>query len=268
MEIIEQYLDSKSRDFLKCEDGLYIDDNFIVVVDGVTSKGEFLWDGMTSGCYAKEIIINEMKQIPFSINSNELIAHLNKVLINKYFEKKSVIDNKELLRASVIIYSNYFKEIWSFGDCQYMINKISYNNSKRIDETLAEMRSMMIKSYILNGMTEEDFLNKDIAREAILPFLKQQQYFENSDEEYSYAVLNGKKLNLTNIKVIKVKSGDEIVLATDGYPILKSTLDESEKELNEILEKDPLCYKIYKSTKGINKINKSFDDRAYIRFKI
>ena len=59
-----------------------------------------------------------------------------------------------------------------------------------------------------------------------------------------------------------------IVLASDGYPVLKGTLAESERELSEILKNDPLCYKVYCSTKGLKKGNVSFDDRSYIRFSL
>ncbi len=67
--------------------------------------------------------------------------------------------------------------------------------------------------------------------------------------------------------MLKTQPDAEIVLASDGYPKLKSTLKESEEELAKIIEIDPLCYKTYFSTKGLKKGNFSFDDRTYIRFK-
>lgn len=268
MKIIEKKIDSKSKDITKCEDGLYADENFIAVIDGVTSKGKYLWDGMTSGCYAKEILLEGIRNMPKSAEHYFVIEYLNKLLNRKYFEKRVTLDNTELLRACIIIYSNYHKQIWSFGDCQCMVNNKLYNNSKKVDSIISEMRSMMIKSYLISGKTEKDFFRDDLARKAILPFLKQQQYFENSNEDYGYDVLNGQKIITSNIKVIQVQKGDEIVLATDGYPVLKNTLSKSEYELNEIVKKDPLCYKIFKATKGISEGNKSFDDRAYIRFTV
>ena len=67
---------------------------------------------------------------------------------------------------------------------------------------------------------------------------------------------------------IKVKENDEIVLASDGYPVLKNSLKESEEKLLEILEKDPLLINIYKSTKGLQQGNISYDDRTYIKFVV
>lgn len=57
-------------------------------------------------------------------------------------------------------------------------------------------------------------------------------------------------------------------MASDGYPDLCETLRESEEKLKILLEKDPLMISIYKSTKGLQKGNTSFDDRAYISFDI
>ncbi len=59
-----------------------------------------------------------------------------------------------------------------------------------------------------------------------------------------------------------------IVLATDGYPVLKRTLEDSESALRDVLAQDPLMCRLYKSTKGILQGNVSFDDRAYVKFSI
>ena len=59
---------------------------------------------------------------------------------------------------------------------------------------------------------------------------------------------------------IKVKETGCGYLCVDGNKRLTA--------LRDILEKDPLCIRLYKSTKGIKKGNCSFDDRAYLRIKI
>jgi len=62
--------------------------------------------------------------------------------------------------------------------------------------------------------------------------------------------------------------GESLILASDGYPKLFSTLHESENYLRFILKEDPLCYKLYKSTKGLKKGAVSFDDRAFIKARL
>ena len=58
------------------------------------------------------------------------------------------------------------------------------------------------------------------------------------------------------------------MLSSDGYFRLFPTLSESEEHLAEILRENPLCIGEYSSTKGLQKGCVSFDDRAYIRFKV
>lgn len=56
-----------------------------------------------------------------------------------------------------------------------------------------------------------------------------------------------------------------IVLASDGYPYLKDSLEASEHALQGVLRDDPLLFRTYKATKGIQQGNLSFDDRAYVK---
>ena len=58
-----------------------------------------------------------------------------------------------------------------------------------------------------------------------------------------------------------------VVLASDGYPLLRPTLQQSEQDLDRLLKEDPQCCRLYESTKGLKPGNKSFDDRTYVRFQ-
>ncbi len=60
----------------------------------------------------------------------------------------------------------------------------------------------------------------------------------------------------------------QIVLASDGYPFLRQSLTESEQCLADLLQRDPLLFRDYKSTKGLVAGNASFDDRAYVKIRL
>ena len=70
------------------------------------------------------------------------------------------------------------------------------------------------------------------------------------------------------MSVYPVPPQTQVVLASDGYPVLKDTLAESEKSLDELLQKDPQCLWENRGTKGLVKGNQSFDDRTYVRFAV
>ena len=81
-------------------------------------------------------------------------------------------------------------------------------------------------------------------------------------------MLNGLNFAEEMIKVWSVPSDAEVVLASDGYPKLCQTLEESEAKLREIIAEDPLCLGVGGGKAGVNGIMEgmgSFDDRAYVR---
>jgi hypothetical protein len=271
MKLIEKFMESKSGNVEECEDGLFINENYIAVVDGATSKGNITWDGKTSGRYTKDIILDTLPKLDENVDAAQAIQAINNNIKKAYKDnyETAKVNFAERLLASIIIFSVKKQEIWSFGDCQCIINEKLYSHEKKVDKVLSEVRSLYISLSLMGGKTEQDIISDDIGREYILPILKKQSIFANSNNtEYGFDVLDGFDINVDNIKIYKVQKGDEIVLASDGYPKLQNTLKASEKILEETLKSDPLLINIYKSTKCLNKQNKSFDDRTYVKFVV
>ena len=252
MQIVEQFIFGKKPDQSFCEDGILITDNFVEVVDGVTSKGNITYDGFSSGWKAKEVILKTISTMEPHITKIDMFAQLDLALK----ENCASIKKLEWLRASIIVFSKYRNKIWSLGDCSCIINEQQYIETKKIDKLLGELRAF-VEECGENG------------REAITPFLKKQMILENTlDFEFGYTVANGNGFYPKHIKEYDVTSGDVVVFATDGYPKLFYTLKESEKYLQNILQSDPRCIKEFKSTKGLEPGNNSFDDRAYVKFVV
>jgi putative ATPase len=90
--------------------------------------------------------------------------------------------------------------------------------------------------------------------------------FANGDGEYSYDVLDGFPIHEEHTQVYPVRPGEEVVLASDGYPELFGNLAESEAVIREVKETDPMCMFRFKGPKGIAPGFHSFDDRTYLRF--
>ncbi|MBR5764937.1 MAG: hypothetical protein IKX93_10015, partial [Bacteroidaceae bacterium] len=55
MDIIEQFSKGKNEN-QPCEDRLVITDDYVAVIDGSTSKGNFTFDGMRSGLIAAKLV--------------------------------------------------------------------------------------------------------------------------------------------------------------------------------------------------------------------
>ena len=266
--IIEKFCVSKKDVPKECEDILVVSKNFIAVIDGATSKNDKRFNGKTGGRIAAEQIKSYLtsKVIDPDMDYKTAICRIQAKL-QDYAKKNELEKNGIHLCASAVIYSIAKRQIWAVGDCQFILNNKHYTFYKKVDTILSETRSLAMHMLLQSGLTEDDLKKKDSARGLILDELKMQQYLENKDDEYGYSVFSSQG-SVKDVSVTEVPLGSEIVLASDGYPELFTTLSESEARLKELIRLDPLCYKIYKSTKGLMENCKRFDDCSYIRFKV
>lgn len=155
------------------------------------------------------------------------------------------------------------------GDCQCLVANEKHTNPKRIDRLLSEVRAFYLFSELRSGKTINDLLELDPGRSFILPLLERQALFQNADAPYGYSVFDGFPVALKDVKQIQVsRDATHLVLASDGYPDLASSLEESEKRLQEAIARDPLCMTLNKSTKGMGRNSSSFDDRAYLKIRL
>lgn len=289
MHILEKFILGKENNPLTCEDGIFFGEKLIAVIDGVTTDGGRLWDGHKSGYFAKEVLLDclqdlakkQMEEVCLQELAKEQMAgncpqeqeaaRFIEKLDGALYSAVALNGDKDLLpeeypRASIILYNDVTKEIISYGDCQCSINGVVHRECKKIDELNAALRAYHLEYHLQQGRLPEELAEKDPGRTAILENLRMQCTFENKAGEFGYAVLNGRGVEPSLIRVYKVCPGDEVILASDGYPELGRSLEESEAVLEQILREDPLCFRRYRSTKGVKAGNISFDDRTFCRF--
>ncbi len=163
------------------------------------------------------------------------------------------------------------------GDCQfgYIDGENTFRtvtNTKLIDKCLSEWRRDIILSYLRRGlMTTEEIAANDPGRRIIQPFITHQVRYQNAKtpNPFNYTMLDGEPVPKHYIKVYRLPADvHQLVLATDGYPVLMQNLEESEKQLHHLLQEDPLCIGPLLGTKGVQPGNNSNDDRTYLRLEI
>ena len=170
---------------------------------------------------------------------------------------------EDRLAASAIIYSRLWRQLWLVGDCQALIDGQLIDNPKPYEQQLAQERADIIRH---SERPQDSFLDDDTARQSIIPHMIQCMQQQNR----TYAVLDGFPVAQLHVKVITLDfQPHQLVLASDGYPFLCSTLEESEARLELQRQQDPLNIgPDFQATKAFIHGNNSFDDRAYIRFDI
>ena len=188
--------------------------------------------------------------------------------IHKHY-KKSMLQRlaehpEDRLTCSAVIYSRLNREIWMVGDCQCLINGELFDNPKPAEAELAAMRAEEVKRLLATGMTPDELLRNDIARPVIIPRMLETMRQQN----VTYSVIDGFHIARQHVRVIPLDFRPwEIVLASDGYPILLPTLAESEAALQKQREEDPLNIGHFQATKAFHPDFNSFDDRSYVRLK-
>ena len=267
MRVIEESLIAKNPQ-KKSEDGLVVTSDFIAVIDGSTSKAKHRYSLlMSNGRYAMKIISRFIRKMPADTSCHQFCLGVTRA-INKHYGRRIAelaVHPEERMTASVVLFSRLRREIWMIGDCLCLVNGELFENPKPYEQTLAEMRAAKVKELLAEGKTQEELLANDEARASIIPRMLE----EMKNQNVTYSVVDGFPIPERLVPVITLDFNlHEIVFASDGYPILCPTLEESEARLAHQREKDPLNIGLFKATKGFTPGNHSFDDRTYIRFTI
>ena len=238
-------------------------DDFIAVIDGSTSKADIRYSSdVSNGRLCMQIVSRIISESLTPDSTITDFCRLTTEAVSAYYSQKPVKADNNLMAASAVVLNVRKREVWFVGDCLCLVDGVLYEYPKPEEVVNAEKRSKCIQKLLKEGRaTVEELRVKDIGRESIKNELRSCCERPNRD----YAVINGMDIPENLIHVISVADAKEIVLASDGYPILKGTLAESERELERIINNDPLCIDLYKATKGVMQGYKSFDDRTYIR---
>lgn len=158
--------------------------------------------------------------------------------------------------ANGVIYSYTRNEVWQVGDCQCIIGNLYSSNEKEIDAIMANARAAFNEVALLNGATMEGLEAHDLGRDFIYPFLQKQALLQNcpiEGQRFAFPVFDGFPIQMKQVNVFPVGNADEIILSSDGYPHLYSTLHESECYLADILEKILYVCDCTRVRKGLKK---------------
>lgn len=270
---IEQFISAKTGNISDSEDLIFFSSDYAAVIDGATARNKKKYNGVSSGRAAAEITYKAIEGLSPAATLREALDFITAEFNKFYLENGIDIQNYgDVITASCIIYSRYQNQIWMVGDCQCMINSKVYYNKNGIDEHFAFVRSVINQSELLKGRTKEWVSENDPGAVFISTLLTEQFLFQNHTKslpgEIGYSAFDGRYIDEKNVRVLEPDGETkEIILASDGYPLLKPTLLESETALKKALAKDPLCIYTNKMVKGLKNNNVSFDDRSYLRFK-
>jgi hypothetical protein len=284
IEVEEAFQQAKAADGSGCEDAVVDVPGFVGVVDGATNQGDFDWlerTGLTGGAVAAQAIKSAVARLPRDATLGMALEALTRAVRGCY-ESVGILElvesnPVERIAASFALFAQEHDELWLVGDCQALLVANDQpleviRNAKQIDAITATARAAFLEAEVASGKTEDQLRQHDSGRAFIVPLLRQQRWFQNSRDvpELCYWVIDGFPLTKDDARVVRRPAAcDRIVLATDGYPVLLPTREQSDRELRKLIDQDPLMYQVFKTTKGVAAQGAdSFDDRAYVSIKI
>ena len=236
--------------------------------------------GSSNGRYAMLLTAHYIRRMKKDATCEQFLRGVT-AYIRKHY-RKSMLPRlaehpEDRLTCSVIVFSRLRREIWMVGDCQGLlipttptqpmnpIQPILLENPKPAEAELAAQRAVEVKRLLAEGHSVEALCRNDIARPTIIPHMVETMRQQN----ISYSVVDGFPVARKHVRIIPLDFQPwEVVLASDGYPVLCKTLAESEAALQHQRTTDPLNIGDFQATKAFHPDFNSFDDRAYIRLKI
>ena len=265
---------------MKSEDGIVVTADFIAVIDGSTSKSQYRHSLFSSnGRYAMKLVSSYIHHMPKNATCEAFMRGVTSYVRKHY--KKSMLPRlaehpEDRLTCSVIVFSRLCREIWMIGDCQCLVSQLNsqfsilnsqfIDNPKPYEAELAAMRAKEVERLIDEGHTVDELCRNDIARPVIIPHMIETMRNQN----ITYSVVDGFPIDRRHVRTITLDFRPyEIVMASDGYPFLYPSLEESEEALQHQRQNDPLNIgPHFQATKAFHPDNNSFDDRTYIRFRV
>ena len=149
--------------------------------------------------------------------------------------------------------------MWQVGDVGFRFAGMSGEQPrKRVDEIAAAFRAAVIAAEVAAGSAVSMGAD-DPGRAAALALIGRQGFLRNRIGPYGYAAVDGRPVPPS--MVVRAVPPGELVIASDGYPVIETGLAASEATLARLTERDPWAV-------GERPGTKEADDRAYLRLLV
>ena len=172
---------------IKNDDGIYIGENYALVVDGVSNRSAVEIDGKK--IRIADLIVDAVKKMDRknapvyakSLNLSEFIQFVN-MYIRKYCEQHGISLEENKIEATAGIYSKELNQIWIIGDCRAVYDGKTVDNELEVDKLYIKIRLEIINTLLKQGYTEKEIFANDISRIIIYNPEKCMEYIKDKDE--------------------------------------------------------------------------------------
>jgi hypothetical protein len=267
VDVLEQFVAGKATDPDLCEDAVLVTADHAAVIDGATDISGRRYGGVAGGRWAMAACLDAVRALPAGVDALTAVAALTGELADRLDAAQPPVDRPS---AAVTIYSAAHRQLWQVGDVGFGYPGLAAGVGqprKRLDQIAASFRAAVIAAEAAAGNLAMD--QADPGRLAARALIARQGSLRNTTGPYGYAGIDGRDVPRQLVVVHQVPEDvAELVIASDGYPVIAGTLAQSESTLARLLAADPWCVAELAGTKGVRPGQISFDDRAYLRIRI
>lgn len=167
---VQREKDDNKKDDEANDDNIYIGENYVAVIDGVSHKSSVTVNGKQ--IKIADIIVEAIQKAdttPYAktLEFDEMVKWIN-LYIKTYLERNGLSSEVGKMEATAAIYSKQNNQIWLVGDCRAIYDGKIISNPLKVDELYINLRTAIIKALLSEKLCSiEDLLKKDIAKEII-----------------------------------------------------------------------------------------------------
>lgn len=270
IRVSEHFVEAKFAERV-CEDVIVVTDHFAAVIDGASDATGLSIDGKTGGRFAAEVIERAIHELApdadARVFADTLAAALSSAVTASIGE---VGDDIRWPVAVVACASAHRREVWRIGDCNVVVDGRTFPGMSRVGDATGRFRAAVNAALMAKGLSRSEVLASDPGAKAARALIDIQQHLTNVVGPWGFGCVNGRRVPDEYIEIMSLPEGPtEVILASDGFPVLLPTLQQSEIALADLIQRDPAAidelWAISKSTRpGAN----APDDRAYLRLVV
>jgi hypothetical protein len=262
MKLVEQFTQGKMGDDALNEDALIVTPHFKGIADGATDFAGRKIGGISSGRFASRIVTDAVARLDPDMTAFEAVPFLT-AEFRKALDHMGAGDARP--SSALLLYSGKRKEIWRLADSPFMVDGVENQKPIPTIGPLTEFRRLIHAAHEATGVTEDELLKNDPVAALWTQVIPRGEAIVNRPGPFGFGMINGDAVPAAFIEVHPVPQAKDIVLASDGYPRLFGTMDETEAHLQGVIARDPRMVREYPQVKGVKPGCVSFDDRSYMR---
>ena len=269
---IEYTTISKTGDERGNHDGIVVSDAFLAVVDAYQARGYRAWQGKPAGIFAKELLCKALEQQPADAEARDVVCALEETLQEQTTSAIEQMQDKQVYAypmARLLVYSAAKRQIWRLGDSPFVVDGTLHFERSQALQAATLKRAEVTEKFLARDNTDlKDMVNNDYGRTAIMEDIVAEERRVDGVECLSGRADVDMDVLLGNVEVFQLEVGQEVILASDGYPQLLPSIEESEAWLKEERDRDPLFVRDFKALRTAKDEEVGYDDRSYVRFVV